>query len=103
MADDDARQIHASGQSAAPADAHRPLPIVGLIFSVVVMNRYERMSDFYWSFINIAKTRANTPTLLVNAPSYIAPREDKSTFLLGSEGATFFVFAGRSLWKVFLR
>lgn len=61
--------------------------LVGLWFGIRRVTDYGRLGTFYGGFIQAVRTQPETPTLLVNAPAFIAPR--RGMFLLGAEGATY--------------
>mgnify|MGYP005839334457 CR=1 FL=1 len=61
--------------------------LVGALFVLGRVNDYRRLGAFYDQFIAAVQARPQTPTLLVNAPAFVAPR--RGTFLLGAEGASY--------------
>jgi hypothetical protein len=64
--------------------------LVGTVFSLQRIDAHTRMGNFYSAFFADLQTQPTQPALIVNAPGYIAPPTDKTTFLIGTEGATFF-------------
>lgn len=65
---------------------------LGTVFGLERVDAHVRMGNFYQQFDDDLKTQPDVPIVLVNAPSYIAPPTEKTTFLMGAEGATFLAY-----------